>query len=523
MTVEQKLNDPLFINRCRNLDLDPIQIQKHIRKIANAIKNQTEANIPILDTCRLDNTGIIASSCCPIGNESSKGVASFIPAAGASSRYYKPFGDLVKILESNDLALIKSSLLKLIKQGANQWPLPNTLRKFVEKPDQEMSEKDIELIILELSLPKALQPCVITGQTFLEMKILEDRAFQFLEGSFLVTSPTMETAIQKKLNSLDATNFKILLQGPKQSTVRVKQNLEPLIEDEALSIVPAGHGTLAELFPKVREYCPYAHSVLIRNIDNIVGPSSEVVDHTANLVKTHNFLRNNVANIRHSIDEHDFKEAEKIAANTLKFLPTSKNAQLDHNSESRNWTEAKEKYPYSLKLQQDIFHLNCDLFSYTLKEEKHIEATIKRLYDRPVNTMGMVPNTQNNIGGSPVFVNFHNLPIKLCIELPHVSSEDREKYLVPPEKATHFNPVFVVSEIPKTSDYYSQFEESSWVLAKKSYKGQEVYYHESVLYELISDSLLSNCAFVEIPLLLFNPHKSITDSVGKKFTDWNRL
>ena len=52
-------------------------------------------------------------------------------------------------------------------------------------------------------------------------------------------------------------------------------------------------------------------------------------------------------------------------------------------------------------------------------------------------------------------------------------------------------------------------------MTKKPYGGHEVYYHETVLYEAIGNSLTNNVAFVEIPRFLFNPHKEIGDCRGR--------
>ncbi len=522
MTAELSLDEAHFTAKCKELNLDPHRIKKHINRIKSSLELGSAPSIPITDTCRLDNGGIIASSWQAPERVETSGISSFIPAAGASSRYYKPFGDLIKALESADLRLIKSAVTSLFDQGASAWPLPKVLKSVINNTEIDLNPEITKLILMELSLPKALLPCVEEGNTFLELKIIEDLSLSFLEQSFLVISPRMKDSFDKKLKELNADNFSILFQGPKQSTVRVDEKVNPVVEGDSFSVVPAGHGTLLELFPEVNQSNPNVHSVLIRNVDNIVGTSPEVVKQTKKLVQTHNFIRNGVVGIRQAIDNSDFTVAEKVADQMMKELPSSDSFDtLKKSSASLAlWEEAKERYPGLIYLQEKIFHLNPDLLSYMFARNSSIETSLGEVYQRPVNTMGMVPNTENNIGGSPVFALSQDIPIKLCIELPHVSSKDKEKFLIPPEKSTHFNPVFAIAEIPSSPNYYEQFEESSWILAQKTYKGQKVYYHESVLYELISDSLLANCSFIEVPRILFNPHKSISDSARTSIERW---
>jgi hypothetical protein len=91
---------------------------------------------------------------------------------------------------------------------------------------------------------------------------------------------------------------------------------------------------------------------------------------------------------------------------------------------------------------------------------------------------------------------------------------------VDPKKATHFNPVFVAAELP-SDEMINQMENNPfWLISKKTWKGQDVYYQESILYELLGSSQFTNVIFVEVPRLLFNPHKTLFDAQNKQFVDW---
>jgi hypothetical protein len=144
------------------------------------------------------------------------------------------------------------------------------------------------------------------------------------------------------------------------------------------------------------------------------------------------------------------------------------------------------------------------------------------MFARPFVMMGQVPNTQRDVGGTCVFADVEGNPQKICLELPHASPEDRRIFLENPIKSTHFNPVFVVSEIVDQTTINSWSEHPFWLIAKKSWRGRDVYYQESILYELLGSSQYCNVIFVEVPRILFNPHKTLNDASNKNSAYWLR-
>ena len=136
-----------------------------------------------------------------------------------------------------------------------------------------------------------------------------------------------------------------------------------------------------------------------------------------------------------------------------------------------------------------------------------------------MNTLGQVPNSGKDVGGTPAFVTVDDIEQKLCVEVPHVSKDDFQTYLADPKKATHFNPVFVAAEIPESSSSYPM-EAPLWLMAEKKFQNQTVYYHETVLYELLGNNSLANAVFVEVPRSVFNPHKSLKDNTIRSLDQW---
>jgi hypothetical protein len=136
--------------------------------------------------------------------------------------------------------------------------------------------------------------------------------------------------------------------------------------------------------------------------------------------------------------------------------------------------------------------------------------------------MGQVPNIHNDVGGTPCFIDAPNggAPVKISLELPHVSGVDRKQFLENPLIATHFNPGFCAVEIPQDADYYSKQNRDFWLMAEKVYRGEQVVYYETVLYELLGNSSFANTVFVEVPRLVFNPHKALRDAMNQSLTGW---
>jgi hypothetical protein len=147
---------------------------------------------------------------------------------------------------------------------------------------------------------------------------------------------------------------------------------------------------------------------------------------------------------------------------------------------------------------------------------------LRRLYERPVTLLGQVPNTGKDVGGTPCFIRTGGGVDKVCVEVPHASEADLQTFLADPAKATHFNPVFVAAEITIDPDYYAARAGDFWLKSEKTYRGQRVMYFETVLYELLGNSALANCAFIAVPRFVFHPHKTLQDALGRSADSWLR-
>ncbi len=480
---------------CVALGLNGNEILTHQARIKEVILTQKRPLFEVRDSCRLANHGIL-----PLPNSQNdtptwgQGVAAFIPAAGAASRYAQGIFTLVDAIEQGDRAKLLVALSDLKAKGAQSWPLPHSIRRLFDAMPTEPELKASALALLEqLKAPKALMPCVMEGTTFLQVKGLEHQKMPGLEGEIYITPPGKIPEFRKQLPTA-----KFLEQGTKLSTIRFNRDATPFREkDGKLSIVPAGHGALAQLFPEVKKLYPKADTLFIRNIDNVMGANQEALQACRSFLTFHRQLLTALSKIRQGLKSSNSPLAESGA------------------QEITHLTQLEQKAGEPLetlltRIQKSVFHTP----QAELKD-------LRKAYDRPLNFLGLVPNTGKDVGGSGVFCKWGDTYAKVCLEVPHASEQDVTKFFKDPSKATHFNPVFCAVEITSDSAYYAKLNNDFWLLAEKSYLGSPVLYHESVLYELIGNSAFANTVFVEVPRSVFNPHKTLSDGSDKSLKSWN--
>jgi hypothetical protein len=536
--VKKSILSPEITCQLSDLGLELETVKKHsnyIKQFANSSDNQY---FKIFDTCRLDNGGIIPFSLAQNFLDrkisiAKKNYIGFVPAAGAASRYIQPFESLAQLIDERskrefttaDISIIIEQLQNLKDLGAHNWPLPDSLSRLLEAPVLDfdyLSPDRCKQIVTELFLPKALYPCVKEKLTFLQIKDLEHRLLPQIKAQVFITPPSMARVFEMHLHRPPPSSAKnittnqidsiFIEQGASLSTIRFNLDGTPYRDvNDRISIVPAGHGALAELFSDLKKDFNDCHSLFIRNIDNISGFSPEKVSITSSFLSIHNAILDILNGIRTCLSKKDVSQAS-LCANHLTHL-ISKNPPdflLRELSAIENNVTSEEFLLWSVLAK--VFHT-------PVPSDPSIEK-LYQCYARPFNLLGQVPNTQNDIGGTPCFIHTSHKIEKICLEVPHISDNDRNRVLMDANKATHFNPVFAAAEIPNESNYYSKRNQEFWLIAKKTFRGNKVAYVETVLYELLGNSRMSNCIFIEIPRYLFNPHKAPSDATNRTLENW---
>ncbi len=490
--------------------------QMHYRRFLRSRQPGFRHHIPIHDTCRLDNGGIQPQTWLaePVANlrrgQSGipSGVAAFIPAAGASSRYFRDLSGLRASLDQKDWQAVRDTLN--VGDGAwRAWPLASPIRRLFEAliVGEQPSVDALTAALEAWQWPKGLQPCTAEGDSFFAIQHWQNSQFGGLAGEVYVVPVGLqgdfERAMQQWPPVLQDIGLPIAFmeQGADLSTFRIGADSEPIIEDGRLSLVPAGHGMLVYLLPQIAAQFPCAHSLLIRNVDNVAGNAPIVREATERFLWQYEFLRQSMVAIRQHLDDGSLTQAANIARSVLA------ESELCEATGS-----ARTDWDVLWDLQVQVF--STTVHRLPAGDGDAALAELRRLYARPLNLLGQVPNIHNDVGGTPAFVETDRGREKVCLEVPHASAEDRERFLANPQKATHFNPVFVACEIPSDPQVYGSDDHEYWIIAEKEYLGKKVFYHETVLYELLGNSHFANAAFVEVPRAIFQPHKSVADGRG---------
>lgn len=496
--------------RASGLNVD--RIEEHQRNVQRFKQKGRVQTFPILDTCRIQNGGILKCIKNTSENYDASEVVSFVPAAGAASRWLAPLSDLIAAMTLGSESAVAEQIQKLSQSELLAAPLPASLRAFVEywnEHKQLPAQWSLRALLLDIDAPKALYPAVVEGVTFLELKHMEDQAMGGLAGEIFVCPSGYKEEFRARLlgdNTPSSMHAAFEEQGLELATVRWNESGEICTDESGvIATVPAGHGALLSLLPRVHTHFPKAHSLWVRNIDNVVGTASSIVTASKNFLATHQVILDAVRRIRPLLESNDLLHASQMARTLLDQFDIS---------------VPKDATPNQVLtlVSRQMFHRAGISKDQTQLDPSHL----KQLFSNIVVTMGQVPNTRRDVGGTAVFANVLGVEQKICLEVPHASAEDRVLYLEDASKATHFNPVFVAVEIPSHEQLEFWKDHPFWLVAKKSWRGQDVWYQESILYEMLGSSAYTNVTFVEIPRTLFNPHKSILDAKNRSLREWVR-
>lgn len=270
------------------------------------------------------------------------------------------------------------------------------------------------------------------------------------------------------------------LQSPSTDTIAADMDNKPFVTSEGkLLFRPGGHGALLENLNEVE-----ADVVVVKNIDNVVR--------------------------------------EELVTDTVKW----KNILIGRG----------------LQLQRACFSLMNRLLSdeYTQQLEKEAVAFLKREFsietpaaltnkkgwiisklNRPIRICGMVKN-EGEPGGGPYIVSEDDGSTSLQIleaaqiDKSNASSVDKMK------RSTHFNPVDLVCFVKDYKgdkfDLKRYTDPKTGFISEKSYEGKVLKAQE--LPGLWNGSMSNwNTQFVEVPLITFNPVKTVLDLLRPQHND----
>ncbi|WP_293891203.1 DUF4301 family protein [Flavobacterium sp.] len=265
-------------------------------------------------------------------------------------------------------------------------------------------------------------------------------------------------------------------QDSSTDTIAVASNNEPFRnENGQLVFRPGGHGALINNLNNLD-----ADVIFIKNIDNVIQ----------NHIQEIALYKKALAGVLIDLQQQGFKILKAVDNNEVS---------AQNIPEIMNFMEQK--------LNIDILE---DFCKYSIKNKLEF---IKDKLNRPIRVCGMVKN-EGEPGGGPFWVKSYKGNVSLqIVESSQVDTHNTEQAQIL-AKATHFNPVDLVcgtkNYLGEKFDLTQYVDQSTGFIVSKNKNGKELKGYE--LPGLWNGGMAKwITVFVEVPLLTFNPVKTVND------------
>jgi nicotinamide riboside kinase len=434
----------------------------------------------------------------------------FVPASGAASRMFKFLNEFLndyKLGEESINAYInrkKEKNLPIFLVAKEKFPFFNEVLEVAksnlsEYVSWEKDTRDYSFIKTMLSpkhfdfanKPKAVLPfhkydnhtataieehlneCAFyakaNGKSTLHFTVSEEH-----QNDFETIINEVKPRIEKQSNT--EINVKYSYQNKATDVIAVDLEGNPF-RDENDNIVfrPGGHGALIENLNNLN-----GDIIFIKNIDNVIQ----------NHIQEISLYKKALAGILVQYQENIFR-----------FMKMLSNENISNEDLTEIVNYIKSKLNIAIK---------DDFVKYT-KESK--VDHLKTILNRPIRVCGMVKN-EGEPGGGPFWViDKKGKTFLQIIESSQIDSKDaRQKEIF--DSATHFNPVDLICGI---KDYNGQkfdlkkfIDKNSGFIVEKTSKGKSLRAFE--LPGLWNGAMAKWLTiFVEVPLITFNPVKTVND------------
>jgi hypothetical protein len=438
-------------------------------------------------------------------------ILKFVPASGAATRMFKFLFQFLKDYNVNNESINsyinrnKAQDLSLFFVGLEKFPFYEEVLKKARElhPNYDtLSGNEQKFLFVKTMLdenglnygfcPKGLLPFHKYKDhvsTAFEEHLFEAALSASSQGKanlhFTISEKynhTFDEAFRRIENIVEEktkTAFDISFSYQKQATDTIAVNLqnEPYRdENNRLVFRPSGHGALLENLNDL-----HADLIFIKNIDNVVVFKFEEKVAEYKKVLAGMLLEIQDRTFQYLTDLETKRPNEEVLLEIAQFLSTKMNVVISEEFEK-----------YSLKYQR----------AYLIEK-----------LNRPIRVCGMVKN-EGEPGGGPFWVKDEKGTISLQI-VESAQIDKKNKYQKDIFKnATHFNPVDLVCGV---KDYKgNKFDLTKFVnpktafIAMKTKTGNDLKALE--LPGLWNGSMDNwNTIFVEVPLITFNPVKTVND------------
>ncbi|GAA5029127.1 hypothetical protein GCM10011506_17180 [Marivirga lumbricoides] len=429
-------------------------------------------------------------------------ICKFVPASGAASRMFK---NLFAFLDEDASKAETDEFLIKFFTNINKFAFAPSLDKALKAHGSGLQEslqnKDyhriVKVLLTEEGLNYGQQP-----KGLLEFHKYGDKAKtpvaeHFTEGEnyakgkdnkvrlHFTVSPEHQKAFQEHVDKINKgfANFEITFsqQKPETDTIAVDMNNQPFYEsDGTILFRPAGHGALIENLNDLD-----ANIVFIKNIDNVVP------DHLkSETIRYKKALGGLLMNVQLKIFSYQNQLERTI--NELELIEIENFAKKELNIIFKN---DYDDLPFAEKV-----------------------GYVEYLLHRPIRVCGMVPNT-GEPGGGPFWVSESDGSLSLQIaETSQIDPNDPTAQQAL-QSATHFNPVDVVCGLKdlhgRKFDLLKYIDPETGFITEKSKDGKALKAQE---LPGLWNGAMSNwiTLFVEVPLVTFNPVKTVNDLLRKE-------
>lgn len=438
-----------------------------------------------------------------------KDLIKFVPASGAATRMFKFLFEFLEAYdpdkESTNSFINKNNanLLSVFFAGAEKFPFFEMVLEETKKyhPDFETLSRDlrrlnfVKTMLAEDRLnygsyPKGLLPFHQYNNhssTAFSEHLFEAALYASSKGMATIhftISPFHQEKFQEEYEKIKDIveektgiqfDISFSFQAPSTDTIAVTPKDEPFRDsDDQLLFRPSGHGALLQNLDQLD-----ADIIFIKNIDNVVV----------------------------SVLEGEVSQYKKLLAGILidrqqkvyKYLEDLNTDKLD----------AVEDIVQFLELELNV-KMNPEFKKYSKENQK---AYLIDKLNRPIRICGMVKN-EGEPGGGPFWVKDKHGNISLqIVESAQIDKKKKaQKEIL--KNASHFNPVDIVCGV---RDYkgkkfnLSEFVDHEAVfISNKTKSGKALKALE--LPGLWNGSMAYwNTIFVEVPLVTFNPVKTVND------------
>lgn len=417
----------------------------------------------------------------------------FVPASGAASRMFK------SLFSAKDEGKIDKSVDQFFNQ-LSEFAFYESLMQTVENKEdkQEILTKLLTEAGLDYgNLPKGLLQFHHYGDTIrtgVEEHLVEGALYANKKGKVRLHF-TVSPEHRKKFKALisdvishyeEKYNVKYAItfseQKPSTDTIAVDMNNQPFRTDSgALLFRPAGHGALLENLNEQE-----ADIIFIKNIDNVVPDhlKDETVLYKKALAGILLHYKKQAAYFLKHIQKEN--ATAYMIQKAMRFLRDELN--IEHPKGIRFWN-LEEKIAY------------C-----------------RRKLNRPMRVCGMVKNV-GEPGGGPFWATNADGSVSLQVvesaQIDMKNEKQKNTFL----NATHFNPVDLIVATKDSSkkpfDLLKFRDPETGFITEKSMGGKELKAQE--LPGLWNGSMADwNTIFVEVPLITFNPVKTVNDLLRKE-------